>query len=73
MIPDIKELNFPEYASLSQATCSLNDMDEMTVTTQVEIDGDIKPDFSYDWEIEFLGERYIHHSGACRKSFQSSF
>ena len=59
MIPDIKELNFPEYASLSQATCSLNDMDEMTVTTQVEIDGDIKPDFSYDWEIEFLGERYI--------------
>lgn len=60
MIPDIKELNFPEYATLSQATVTLNDMGERVITTQIKIDGDITPDFSYDWEIEFKGERYIH-------------
>ena len=60
MIPDIKELNFPSYATLSQATAVLNDMDDCTITTQVKIDGNIKPDFSYDWEIEFMGEKYIH-------------
>lgn len=60
MIPDIKELNFPSYATLSQATASLNDMSEPVITTQVKIDGSIKPDFSFDWEIEFMGEKYIH-------------
>jgi hypothetical protein len=25
----------------------------------VKIDGSITPDFSFDWEIEFKGERYI--------------
>lgn len=60
MIPDIKELNFPSYATLSQATVSLNDMGERVITTQVKIDGDIKPDFSYNWEVEFKGEKYIH-------------
>lgn len=60
MIHDIKELNFPAYATLSQATVSLNDMGERTITTQIKIDGGIKPDFSYDWEIEFMGERYVH-------------
>ena len=60
MIPDIRELNFPQYATLSTATISLNDMGERVITTQVKIDGDIKPDFSYNWEIEFMGERYIH-------------
>lgn len=60
MIPDIIELNFPSYATLSQATVSLNDMGERVITTQVKIDGDIKPDFSYNWEVEFKGEKYIH-------------
>lgn len=59
MIKDIKELNFPSYATLSQATCALQDMAEKTITTQVKIDGAITPDFSYDWEIVFKGEKYI--------------
>ena len=60
MIPQIEEINFPEYATLSTATASLVDMGDKTITTQVKIDGSIVPDFSYDWEIEFQGERYIH-------------
>lgn len=60
MIPAIKELNFPEYATLSQATVTLNDMGERVITAQVSIDGNIKPDFSYNWEVEFMGERYTH-------------
>lgn len=59
MIKDIKELNFPPHATLSQATCTLQDMAEKFITTQVKIDGAITPDFSYDWEIEFKGEKYI--------------
>ena len=64
MIPDIKELNFPkldgkQYATLEQATASLADMGEKTVTAQVKIDGDIIPDFSFDWAVEFQGEKYI--------------
>ena len=59
MIKDIVEINFPEYATLSTATASLVDMGDKTITTQVKIDGAIAPDFSYDWEIEFQGERYI--------------
>lgn len=59
MIPQIKEINFPEYATLSTATASLVDMGDKTITAQVKIDGAITPDFSYDWEIEFQGERYI--------------
>ena len=54
MIPDIKELNFPDYATLSQATVTLNDMGEQVITTQVKIDGAIKPDFSYDWEVDLM-------------------
>ena len=34
-------------------------MGEKTITTQVKIDGEIVPDFSYDWEVEFQGEKYI--------------
>ena len=60
MIPDIKELNFPEYATLSQATVSQNEMGELTISTQIKIDGSIRPDFSFDWEIEFQGEKYIY-------------
>lgn len=64
MIPDIKELNFPkkdgkQYATLTQADVSLADMGERTITATVKIDGDIEPDFSFDWEIEYEGEKYI--------------
>ena len=59
MIPQIKEINFPEYATLSTATATHVDMGDKTITAQVKIDGSIVPDFSYDWEIEFQGERYI--------------
>jgi len=59
MIQDIKELNLPKYATLSQAECSLQDMGEWVITTQVKIDGDITPDFSKDWEVEFMGAKYI--------------
>ena len=60
MIKDIKEINFPEYATLSQATVNIADMGERSITTQIKIDGSIVPDFSYDWEVEYKGERYIH-------------
>lgn len=59
MIPDIKELNFPDKATLTHATASIADMGDKSITTQVKIDGDIAPDFSYDWEVEFQGEKYI--------------
>ena len=60
MIKEIKELNFPSYATLSQATVSLNDMGEKSISAQIKIDGSIVPDFSYDLEVEFQGETYIH-------------
>lgn len=64
MIPDITELNFPkidgkQYATLTQATANIADMGEKTITTQIKIDGEIVPDFSFDWEVEFQGEKYI--------------
>lgn len=59
MIKDIKEINFPDYATLSSATVTLNDMGDKTISTQVKIDGAVIPDFSYDWVVEFKGERYI--------------
>ena len=34
-------------------------MDEKTITTQIKIDGEIVPVFSFDWEVEFQGEKYI--------------
>lgn len=64
MIPAITELNFPKidgkkYATLTQATANIADMGEKTITTQIKIDGEIVPDFSFDWEVEFQGEKYI--------------
>lgn len=64
MIKEITELNFPkkdgeQYATLTQATVTLQDMAEKTITSTVKIDGKITPDFSYDWEVEFKGEKYI--------------
>ena len=60
MIPQIKEINFPSYATLSSATITLNDMGARTISTQVKIEGSVIPDFSYDWEVEFEGHKYIH-------------
>lgn len=65
MIPAITELNFPkkegkQYATLTQATVDLADMGERTITATVKIDGEISPDFSFDWEVEFRGEKYVH-------------
>lgn len=60
MIKEIKELNFPAYATLETASATIADMGDRTITSQVKIDGDVVPDFSYDWEVEFKGERYIH-------------
>lgn len=59
MIKDIQEINFPSYATLSNATASLQDMGEKTITASVKIDGDIVPDFSTPWELKFRGERYV--------------
>lgn len=61
MIRDIKELKpgFPDYATLEQATVTVQDMGEKTISSQVQVDGDIVPDFSADWEVEFRGEKYI--------------
>lgn len=60
MIKDIREINFPEYATLDQATATINDMGDCNIAAQIKIDGSIVPDFSFDWEVEFRGERYIH-------------
>lgn len=60
MIPDIREIDFPAYATLSTATATLNDMGERTITAQVKIDGDVTPDFTRDWTVEYGGERYVH-------------
>lgn len=58
MIPQIQEVNFPSYATLHQATVSLSEMGDRTISTQVRIDGDIVPDFE-GWELVFKGERFI--------------
>lgn len=60
MIYDIKEVNFPDYATLSSAQVSDADMGEKVITTTIKINGSIVPDFSYDWVVDFNGERYIH-------------
>ena len=59
MIRDIKELNFPQYATLSQANINISDMGDMTIEADVKIDGNKSPDFTYDWKVEFKGETYI--------------
>lgn len=63
MIPQIKEINFGPgtenaYATLHQATVSLQDMGDRLINTQVKIDGDVVPSFD-GWELEFNGERFI--------------
>lgn len=64
MIPQIEEIDFPkidgkQYATLSSATVTLQDMGEKNITAQVKIDGDIAPNFSRDWVVKFRGEKYI--------------
>ncbi len=59
MIASIREINFPKYATIDHATCKLFDMGEKTIVTQMNIDSSIIPDFSYDWEVEFMREKYI--------------
>lgn len=70
MIPAIREIHFPDYVTLHQATVSLEEMGERTITTQVRIDGDIAPEFGV-WEeedgeqvfkpmeLEFRGEHFV--------------
>ena len=60
MIKGITEVNFPSYATLSQATVSLEEMGSRTITTQVKIDGGITPDFeSKEWKLVYNGEEFI--------------
>lgn len=65
MIPKIREVNLPTYATLSGATVSLSDMGDRVITAQVKIDyskdGDIEMigTDGQPWELEFKGERYI--------------
>ena len=58
MIPAIKEIGFPSYATLHQATVTFEEMGERTISTQVRIDGDITPNFE-GWALEFRGERFV--------------
>lgn len=65
MIPGITEHNsvtgesrLASYATLHQATISLEEMGERTITTQVKIDGGVVPDFS-GWELIWRGEKFV--------------
>ena len=63
MIPEIREINFgpgtaADYATLHQATVSLEEMGERTISTQIRIDGDVVPNFE-GWALEFRGERFV--------------
>ena len=66
MIPQIREINFPEYATLHQATVNLSTMGDRTISTQIRVDGAITPEFGVTvngefkpMELEFRGERFI--------------
>ena len=58
MIPQIQQINFPAYASLTNAVATFAEMGERTISTQIKIDGDIVPDFT-GWELSFKGERFV--------------
>lgn len=59
MIREITKLKLPSYATLNKATVTLNHMGDKTITSEVAIDGQIAPDFSFDWEVVFDGAKYI--------------
>ena len=60
MIPQLEEHFGAEaqYATLHEATVTLVDMGERTVSTQVRIDGDHAPTFD-GWHVIFKGEKFI--------------
>lgn len=59
MIPGITEVNFPAYATLHEATISIEEMGGRVITTQVKIDGDVVPDFaSTEWSLRYEGELF---------------
>ena len=57
MIPGIEE-HLASYATLHQATVSLQEMGERTISTQVKIDGSVVPDFD-GWYLMFKGEKFV--------------
>lgn len=63
MIPEIQELNLPRYATLSDATVTLNEMGDRTITASVKIDSDEFVEFigtdGNDWALRFRGEKFI--------------
>lgn len=59
MIPDIAELNFPEYATLHEATCQMQDMGEHTISTQLRLGAGVVPDFGREWAVAFDGAKYV--------------
>lgn len=66
MIPQIQEINFPDYVTLHQATVNFATMGDRTISTQVRIDGDRVPEFGVTengvfkpMELVFRGERFI--------------
>lgn len=58
MIPYIREIKWPDYATLSSAEVPLADMGEKNITAQVKIADDVVPDFSKPWAVEHGGEKY---------------
>lgn len=66
MIQGITENNFPDYATLHEATVTLNDMGERIIETQIRIDGDIVPEFGvrrngtfYPMSLTFKNEVFV--------------
>ncbi len=53
--------NFPDYAEVIKYEVALSDMGDHYITATVHIAGNIIPDFSFTWEIEFRSSRYIHY------------
>ena len=60
MITQITKTYFPDEAVITQASATLNDMGDKSISIQVKVAGNVTPNFDKDWEVEFQGERYIH-------------
>ena len=58
LVNGVLENGWPSYATLHQASVSLQDMGDRVITTQVRIDGDVVPSFD-GWELYFKGERFV--------------
>ena len=61
MVSDIKPIEgkFPENAIITQASVTLNDLGDKTISMQVKMENPTPSDFAYDWEVMFKGETYI--------------